>query len=40
VDTAVVATAARAGGGVIATGDWGDVTAISEGLPRIRVVQV
>ena len=40
VDAAVVATAAQAGGGVIATGDVDDIVAISDGLPRIRVQTV
>jgi len=37
VDAAVVATAARCGGGVILTSDQGDVTELAEGLPNITV---
>jgi len=40
VDAAVVATAARCGGGIILTSDKGDVTDLADGLPGIVVEQL
>lgn len=38
VDAAVVATAVRSGGGVVATGDVDDISALADGVPGVQVV--
>lgn len=40
VDASVVAAAVEAGGGVIATGDPADITALADGLTGIAVIAV
>jgi predicted nucleic acid-binding protein len=40
VDATVVATAARAGGGVILTADPGDIAPLAQGLPGIFVISL